>query len=177
MIRSAFRLSWCSAKAPLSTSLAFRPPGNPLALGGSGSGGHFTPLQRCHGGGGLSFVPGVLWENFRGAQGFGLVETSAGSLPSQHVQQECFFPHGDSGLSAGRHAPWRLGRFHRSEGCLFPPSYPPTRSEVAAVCVEGQGLPVSCPPVWPGSSPLDIHKGHQRTVPSCQGQGAGITRW
>ena len=50
-------------------------------LGGSGSGGHFTPLQWCHGGGGLSFVPGVLRENFGGAQGFRRVETSAGSLP------------------------------------------------------------------------------------------------
>ena len=50
-------------------------------LGGSGSVGHFTPLQRCHGGGGLSFVPGVLRENFCGAQGFRRVETGAGSLP------------------------------------------------------------------------------------------------
>ena len=34
MIRFGFRLPWCSAKAPLSTSPpAVRPPGNPLALG------------------------------------------------------------------------------------------------------------------------------------------------
>ena len=29
----------------------------------------------------------------------------------------------------------------------------------------------SCPPLRPGSSPVDLHEGHQRTVPSCQGQG------
>ena len=34
VVRSGFRLPWCSAKAPLSTSSpAFRLPGNPLALG------------------------------------------------------------------------------------------------------------------------------------------------
>ena len=82
MIRLGFRLPWCSAKAPFSTCPpTFWPPGNPLALGGSGPGGHFTPLQRCHGGGDLSFVPRVLRVNFCGAQGFGQVETSAGSLP------------------------------------------------------------------------------------------------
>ena len=40
-------------------------------LGGSGSGGRLTRVQRCHGGGGLSFIPRVLWENFRGAQALG----------------------------------------------------------------------------------------------------------
>ena len=53
-------------------------------LGGSGSGGHFAPLQRCHGLGGLSFVPGVLWKNFCDAQGFGPADTSAGSLHPPH---------------------------------------------------------------------------------------------
>ena len=140
-------------------------------FGRSGSGGLLTPFQRGHGGGGLYFVPGFLWENFRGSQGFGWVATGAGSLPSQCLPQECPFPDGDSSLPPGCHAPWRLGHFHRSQGCVFPSSHPPTRSEVASVCVEGQGLSVPCPPLWPGSSPVDFHKGHQRTVPSCQGQG------
>ena len=140
-------------------------------FGGPGSGGLLTPFQRGHRGSGLYFVPGVLRENFRGSQGFGWLATGAGSLPSQCLPQECPFPDGDSSLPPGCHAPWRLGHFHRSQGCVFPSSHPPTRSEVASVCVEGQGLSVPCPPLWPCSSPVDFHKGHQRTVPSCQGQG------
>ena len=140
-------------------------------FGGFGSGGLLTPFQRGHRGGGLCFVPRVLWENFRGAQGFGWVATGAGSLPSQCLPQECPFPDGDGSLIPGCYAPWRLGHFHRSEGCAFPSSHSPTRSEVASVCVEGQGLSVPCPPLQPGSSPMDFHEGHQRTVPSCQGQG------
>ena len=64
-------------------------------LGDSGSGGRFTLLQRCYGRGGLSFVPGVLRENFCGAQGFRRVETSAESLPhlgfSRRSPENCAF--------------------------------------------------------------------------------------
>ena len=104
-------------------------------------------------------------------EGGGGVATGAGSLPSQCLPQECPFPDGDSSLPPGCHAPWRLGHFHRSEGCVFPSSHPPTRSEVAAVCLAGQGLSVPCPSLRPRSSPLDFHEGHQKTMPSCPGQG------
>ena len=140
-------------------------------LRGAGSGGHFTSLQRCDGAGVLPIVPGVLWEDFCGAQGFGRVETGAGPLNPQRIPQESSFQDGNTGLPPGCYAPWRLGSFHRPEGCLFPPPYPPTRSEVAAVCLAGQGFSVPCPPLWSGSGSLDFHEGHQRTVPSCQGQG------
>ena len=95
-------------------------------FGGSGSGGLLTPFQRGHGGGGLCFIPGVLRENFRSTQGFGWVATGAGSLPSKCLPQECPFPDGDSSLSPGCHAPWRLGHFQRPKGCVFPSSHPPT---------------------------------------------------
>ena len=91
---SASKLLGCSGdQVGVSSALVFS-QGSPLhlspylqaswessCLGDSGSGGHFIPLQRCHWGGGLSFVPGVLRESICGAQGFRRVETSAGSLP------------------------------------------------------------------------------------------------
>ena len=91
---SASELLGCSGdQVEVSSALVFS-QGTPLHLspylqaswesscrGGSGPGGHFSPLQWCNGGGVLSFVPRVLRENFCGAQGFRRVETSAGSLP------------------------------------------------------------------------------------------------
>ena len=63
--------------------------------------------------------------------------------------------------SVGDCPPRRLGDVHRPFGCSLSHPHSPPQTEVAPLCVEEQGSPVSSPPFWPSPGFLDFYQGSQ----------------
>eukprot|EP00745_Piridium_sociabile_P014347 TRINITY_DN2118_c0_g1_i2.p1 TRINITY_DN2118_c0_g1~~TRINITY_DN2118_c0_g1_i2.p1 ORF type:complete len:1001 (-),score=88.55 TRINITY_DN2118_c0_g1_i2:57-3059(-) len=147
------------------------PAQGPSGLPGPRAGGPFSPLQGGNGGSPLSLLLGLLWENLRGSQGFGRLETCTGPLASQPLPRGSPVSHGDCGLNSGCNAPWRLGCIDRPEGCLLPPPGVSTGQEVAAFCLERQSLSVQGTPLRVGPCTLGVLEDHQGALLAGAGRG------
>ena len=76
---------------------------------------------------------GILQPAFRNSQGYGRLETSYRSLPSQPLHSPLPVPQGDFGFRLPVAPPWRLDGLIRSPGCLLPGPCPSGLSEVSQV--------------------------------------------
>ena len=140
-----------------------------LCYTGSGSG--FSSEQAGSGGGHLRLLPGLLRTHFRREEVVRGMEASSRPFPPQRIPEGSPFPNGDPSFHQGFYTPGRLGGFHRSDGRLFPYFDPSAGQKIPPLCLEGEGFPVPCPPVWPGSSSLHFLENFQGASHPHQGGG------
>ena len=134
--------------------------------------------HKCNGGGSLLLVPRFVWKNFCDVQGFVLVETMLDLSP--------LVDYSGMSLSAWKQGPLFGMLCSLATGqCLYTWgmiifTHSHAQLEVSSIFLEGQGLPVWCPPIWAGSCSWGVHEGYQGTMPLCEGQRnppEGVPRW
>ena len=103
---------------------------------------------------------GILQPAFPNSQGYGRLETSYRSLPSQPLHSPLPVPHGNFGFRPPVAPPWRLDSLIRSPGCLPPGPCPSGLSEVSQVLRWSRGFSVQGSLLWSFFSASGLHPGH-----------------
>ena len=103
---------------------------------------------------------GLLQPAFRDSQGYGRLEASYRSLPSQPLHSPLPVPHGNFGFRPPVAPPWRLDGIIRSTGCLPPGPCPSGLSKVSQVLRWSRGFSVQGSLLWSFFGASGLHAGH-----------------
>ena len=152
-------------------SSAFSSSYGPIGFSGLGPGGHFIDIQGCSGTSSFPPFPGILWAPFCRPQGFGRMEAGPGPFIPEHVSEVQTLQNGDGVVHSGSYSAGRLGRFPRPPRRLLSHSDTQGGSQVSPLFLEGRGVPVHCPALWPGSGPMAVYEGHKGAMYSGKASG------